>query len=335
MRSLAVVLLGSILVSACSHRVEVGYLESARVDLGGDVDSVLVIDRIGADGAGEAVLDAVEALASGEGVDGDRDTREAAMQGLAEILRQTDRYEVEVLLDGARVDETIFGASMDPREVARLCRQHDCDAVIALDALDSDASTSLTTTRDQDGREVGVVSTTEVTATFRAYEADGSLLDHETTRAVVQATSDGGSVQEAMSGLPHGPDVQRDLAWQAGASYGQRIAPHEVIAARRLFGTGSEDLRAAMKHVKAGDWAGAEAIWKRVRAEGTEREAAKARYNLAVAKEVAGALDQALLLARKAAVELGGGRARDYVAELQARVADAPRVEQQLADAEA
>lgn len=320
----AVVLVG------CSHKVSVGWLESADVDLGSDVHQILVVDRVGPGNAGESVIDAAEALLTGEGLDGDRDTAEQALRGLVAILEQTERYDVTVLVDGKAADPAIFGGTMDERAIAKLCKKHDCDAIVALDALDTDSATSVVRTRDATGPSVEATSTTQLSATFRTYDADGTLLDSQSVRSAAEDSNEDDTAVGAVSGVVDPWALQQELAWEAGLIYGQRIAPHEVLDQRRLYATGSPELKAAMKHVRSGDWDGATAIWKEVRASGSAKDAAKAQYNLAVAREVHGNLDRALALATKASVQLDSPRSRTYVADLSARIDDLERLSKQL-----
>ncbi|MCA9488309.1 MAG: hypothetical protein KC621_00240 [Myxococcales bacterium] len=335
-RRLAVYALSALsMLAGCGHKVSVGYLESADVDLGDGVHQILVIDRVGADNAAESFIDATEAVLTGEGIDGDRDTAEIALQGLMAVLEQTGRYDVELMVDGQQVDRTLFGGTLDAREIQKLCRRHECDAIVSLDALDTDTAAQVEVTRDATGRSAEATSTTQLTATFRSYDADGSLLDSHYVRSAVEDSSEDDTTRGALSGLADPIQIQRDLAWEAGLMYGQRIAPHEVLAQRRLYATGSPELKEASKRVEAGDWAGAVAIWKQIRAEGSPKDAAKARYNLAIDKEIRGDLDSAIKFATKAAVQLDSGRSRGYVADLTARQADLERLAQQMSTADA
>lgn len=322
-----------LLLVGCGHRVSVGYLESADINLGSDVHDILVIDRVGAGNAGETLLDAAEAVFSGEGLDADRDTEEIALEGLMAVLQQTGRYEVDVLLDGRQSDPVLFGGTLDPAKVQKLCRKHECDAIVSLEALDTDTSEQVEVTRDSTGRSAEATSTTQLTATFRTYDAEGMLLDSHYVRSAVEDSSEDDTPRDAVAGLGDPIQAQRDLAWEAGWMYGQRIAPHEVLAERPLYATGSPELKEASRRVKDGDWAGAVEIWKSIRAQGSPKEAGKARYNLAVSREVHGDLEKALQFATKAATELDNGRTRRYVAELTARKADLERLGEQMAAA--
>ena len=114
-----------------------------------------------------------------------------------------------------------------------------------------------------------------------------------------------------------------------GVAAGQRIAPHRAEAERTLYTTGSPALKAAAAQVAAGDWAGAVATWRQVVTEGSRKDVARARHDLAVAAERAGRLDWALQLVRNAEPDLGP-TTHVYVASLEQRWVDAKALKQQL-----
>jgi hypothetical protein len=148
------------LLAACGHKVNVSYVSPAEVDLDLDVEKVLVINRSVAGTEGQVVLDLAEGLATGEGFDTDRDTSEAALAALREVLEQTDRFEVvSFRVDGERVDTSLWDGVLDERKIARLCASADCDAIVALDSLDTD--TRLVLTDPVDGVFEGTAATVQ------------------------------------------------------------------------------------------------------------------------------------------------------------------------------
>jgi hypothetical protein len=317
----------------CSHRVEVAYTQAAQVNLGADVRQVLVVERVGAGNTGESVIDFAEGVLTGEGLEGDRDATSAAVDGLVRVLGETGRFEVtEIRLDGRKVDENLFGGAMAPKQVVKMCEKQGCDAIVAIDALDTDTTASITPIRTSAGLDYDGRADTTLAATFRVYDADGALKDESRVRTGSTATVDGADTQaEAAAAVAVTPQLQVDLAWDAGAEYARRISPHAVVDTRRLYVTGHKDLREAWDHARAGDWKGAQRIWTALARTGDEKDAAKATYNLAVVRERRGKLDEARTLARDAAADLGSSRARTYVATLGGRIRNEARVERQMA----
>jgi hypothetical protein len=317
----------------CSHRVDVSYTQAAQINLGADVQKVLVVERVGAGNAGESVIDFAEGVLTGEGLEGDADTTSAAIQGVVDTLRTTGRFRVtDIRVAGRGVDENLFGGTMAPKQVMKICEKSGCDAIIAIDALDTDTAASITMQRDPNfGPEFDGRADTTLTATFRVYESDGSLRDESRVRTATTTTvTDADTRAEAAAAVAVTPQVQTDLAYQAGAEYGARISPHAVVDSRRLYASGDPGLKAGWKLAKAHDWKGATTAWREVAKSGDAKAAAKARYNLAVVKERRGNLEGAREFAKEAASSLSRPRTRDYVVTLNQRIANRERVERQM-----
>lgn len=328
---------GALALVGCSHKVNVAYTQAARIDLGADVQKVIVVERVGAGNTGESILDFAEGVLTGEGLDGDADTTSAAIRGLVDTLNTTKRFDVlEIRVDGRGVDQGLWGGTMAPKQVVKLCQKAGCDAIIAVDALDTDTVASITVDRDpQFGTDYDGQADTHLTATFRVYEKDGSLQDESRVRkGTTTSVSGADSRAEAAAAVAVTPQVQRDLAYDAGSTYGARISPHAVVDARKLYTTGSPELHDAWRKVKDHDWPGAVAIWKQVAKGDDVKAAAKANYNLAVAKERRGKLDEARTFAKAAVADLSKARTRDYVATLDGRIRNEKRVDHQMSEVE-
>lgn len=323
-----------IALTGCGHRVDVSFVEPADIALPDEVQQILVVNRSLPGNAGEAVLDATEALATGEGFDADRDTSAAALAELTRVLNETGRFEAEQLtLDPKRVDSGLWAGPLSSRDAQRLCRVHDCDAIIALDALDADTfHTAVDEPREPgEAPQITAISETQVEATFRVYDgSSGAVLD--TQRLAVGATDEvTGDAREATAAFAAAPHVQRQLAAEVGSSYGARVAPHHAVASRPLYRTGHPQLRAASKAMRRGDQPRAMHLWRQLVRTGDLKEQAKARHNLAVAQEVRGDLERAWTLASRAAADLSRPRTNRYVTELELRMDQEERLERQLA----
>lgn len=328
-------LVGIAMLVGCAHNVEVAYTQAAQINLGKDVQKVLVVERVGAGNTGESIIDFAEGVLTGEGLEGDADTSSAAIRGLIDTMNTTRRFDiVDTRVGGRRVDENLFGGQMAPKQVIKMCEKAGCDAIIAVDALDTDTVTAIDVERDPVfGPEVDAQTDTRLSATFRVYEKDGSLRDESRVRnGASTSVTDAASVAEAAAGVGPSRDLQNDLAYQAGVAYAARISPHAVIDTRKLYTSGDPRLKDAWQRVKGRDWAGAVALWKEVAKDGDDKAKAKATYNLAIAKERRGKLDEARTLAKAAERELSKGRTRDYIAVLDGRIRNQKRVEKQMGE---
>lgn len=315
---------------ACGHKVTVTYVSPAEVGLDPDIEKVLVINRSLAGTDGQVVLDLAEGVATGEGFDTDRDTSAVAVEALRDVLGETDRFElVSLRVDGKEVDTSLWQDPLDEKRIVRLCARADCDAIVALDALDTDTIAAVVLADAEEGEFEGTAST-DLVATFRTYDADGDIVDEARMRLDGGASASGEELEALAAVTAAAPGVQLSLAAEAGAAYGRRIAPHDTEADRKLYRTGDERLRDAIDHVKANDWAGAAELWQDVVRRGSDKDEAKARHNLAVYAEVTGDLARAVSLARKADVELDRSRTHGYLVELEARRAEARVLREQL-----
>jgi hypothetical protein len=313
------------LTTGCGHKVSLSYLAPAQIDLGQDVERVLVLDRSDPSQMqiGRQVLDTLEGLSSGEGFELDSETRELALQGLREVLEQSDRFEVVSL-----------GADGKARELRKLCDKADCDAVVALDKLDSDGFVVMEAEAQREGPpEYEATRSSAVDATFRVYGADGQVLDEAVLSVGADATVESDRPSEALAAATASGDLRADLAHQVGASYGRRIAPHERYAVRTLYRTGSPELKQAIDQVKSDDWQAASDIWRELaKSSDNAQVVAKARHNLAVAAELEGRLDRALQLARNADDVLSRSRTTQYTLALEHRWLDQKRLNKQMTE---
>lgn len=320
------------MTTGCGHKVNVGWTAPAEIDLPADAERILVLNRAVPGNAGEVVLDMTEGLLTGEGLSTDRDTSELALTALVDLLEQTERFDVVPVFVGPdRADASLFDQAMDTQTAKRLCRQHDCDLIVSLDALDTDTLGQIT--REGHGRDAvwtGRVDT-ELHASFRVYDgASGVLLDEQRLYDA-GAYEVSGDRDDALAGVALAGDQQADLSQGVGLAYGQRIAPHEVFASRSYYKTGDPTLRAAKQAVKDGQWGQAKRLWRELSQGDDPKLAAKARHNLALAAEVEGRLDRAHALALQAADLWGKGRNERYAEALEQRLDDAARLEGQLA----
>ena len=333
-RNLATLTLTTLMAAACHHKVEVSFIEPADIGLPGQVQTLLVVNRSMPKNAGESVLSAGEGLMTGEGFDADYGTSMLALDALVSVLGETDRFNVlQLNIDGKRVDSSIFDKPMDARTAIKLCKHHDCDAVIALDALDTDTISRLITQKEP-GQAVEFTGQTEaaIGATFRVYDGKtGATLDTAKMRsdATTEVTSE--RRHEAMSTFDTGDQLQSELAWAVGESYGERIAPHEAVSLRAWYATGSPELKDASRFAKAGDWDRAARIWTRILDNDDARIVAKARHNLAIHNEMLGHLKKARNLASRASGTLTRSKTSGYALDLQRRIAAEAELGDQMA----
>lgn len=341
----------ALLASACMPKTSMRILEPASVDVPADIRVIGIVDRSSARNAGETVLGALEGILTGETLGADTQGRQAAVEAAVRILEESPRFEVVRVSDAqsGRRGNSLFDRELDHREVARICRQLGCDALLALEAFDSDTAiqvdgvTVMALTNPEalkrqisglDLDDFNASSNTTVMSSWRMYDADNDrIVDELRDRQQTfnwQGSGDLASVRRAMPSS--GAAIGR-VGTDAGADYAARIAPSWQWVERRYYGGGDKQLKAAKRYVRAGDWDGAMRIWEGLSNNPSPKVRGRAAYNLALAHEVKGDMTQAITYAREAAVALHNGKSRDYVFTLEQRERAEARLARQMTPA--
>jgi hypothetical protein len=333
-QQLATLSITTVLAAACHHPVSVSFVEPADIGLPADVETVLVVNRSLPRNAGESILNAGESLATNEGFDADYGTSLVALDALASVLGETDRFEVlQLNIDGKRVDTSLFDKPLDARTAIKLCKRHDCDAVIALDALDTDTINRVIGEKVA-GEPPSFTGTADASigATFRVYDGDtGAVLDTSKVHRHTSAETTSERRDEAMAVFGRNGQLQNHLARTVGNTYGERISPHIVSVQRGWYAVGSPELRKAALFAKADNWDRAARIWTKILDSEDAHDIAKARHNLAVHNELQGNLKKARNLASRAERTLSRPKTQGYSLAISERIADAEELERQMA----
>ncbi|TNE90956.1 MAG: tetratricopeptide repeat protein [Deltaproteobacteria bacterium] len=333
----------AMLATGCAAHTSVEVLHPAQVMVPGHVQTIAIIDRSSPDNVGGNVLGAIEGALTGEGIMADREGRQAAINDLSWALREGDRYEIIVPNVTAQgVDSGVFDTQLSWSKAKRICERHGCDAILALEAFDSDSDVlnlndgNPLRYTDDNIPVYGARRQTRVMTSWRLYDtSQKAVLDEQRDRSYSRNYDEEGStLSAARNGLPLANDTVRTLGGEAGKAYAGRISPTWRWESRTWFAKGSPSLKMAKRHVKAGDWEGAAELWRQARDSGSAKERGKASFNLALYNERKGNLRQSLKLAKEGAVAVPKARTRSYVAVLQRRVRDQERLEQQLREAE-
>jgi hypothetical protein len=226
--------------------------------------------------------------------------------------------------------------------VQNLCRQTGVDGLVVLEAFDSDMALKRTdgmrTVKDKDNVErkvpfVHVDMVMKVVSGFRTYGAEkGFIIDQAKLEDHLAFSGEGDTYQQALRQLP-APDVCiRQVAKLAGDKYARRIAPSYFTLSREYYTRAKKDaaMRQAAIRATSEDWAGATALWKQATTSLHPKVAGRAFYNMAVASEFNGNLDEAIAWAKKSAYSCNNRAAREYLRQLQRRQQEQFLIAEQL-----
>lgn len=341
---LPIVVLGAILLlaGACTTARTIRVMKPADIDVSKDVKKIVVVNRYKPKGR-NTWMNVLEGLFTGEMLLADRRGADQAMNGILDGLRGSERYTVVMAneqLEGNGMG--FFPEPLTPAQIANLCTKYSADAVLAVEAFDSDVrvqTEAKTRTERHNGKEVLVnyfqgTENVNLTIGWRMYAKTGGVIDQHQMYKNMFFNSEGPTPQAAISRLVFPVDAVMRTGFEGGHIYGMRIAPSWVLTTREFYGSGSNGMRRAKQMAKRDDWANAALLWKELAKSDRKKISRRATYNMAVAAEMMGNYNLALEWARKAADQKGSRKANNYIFILKNRMADIDRVNYQLAPAD-
>ncbi len=330
-------------LAACTPSAPLQVLQPAQMVIPDHIRVIATVDRSKPEKGFENFL---EGLLTGENIGQDRQGRRYALEGLAQSLTRTPRFEVKstgLELVGSRGGNS-FATPLDWSEVERICRDYAADAIVTIETFDTDNRVSYSERRekrkDKDGKEYVQIrfdARLDMTARlgWRFYDPKTRTIQDEfVTIAQASDTQTADSKEQALRRLYDQSSITRNIGYDAGARYGMRIAPVWITVNRPFYSSGKgafdAEMERAARFAKADRWQDAAPIWQTVVRQADDKTAGKAAFNLAVANERAGLLTSALEWAQRSYTDFGNKKARNYIRNLQQRISDQERLRQQL-----
>lgn len=320
---LSILLIITLILGSCSTYKTVGIKveHPAVIELRPEVKRVTLVNRtIPAKGA-TTVGSVLEGLISGESIMADRLGAKAALNGMQFALAQGDR----LLPVGGIVDmktNTIINTppALTWAVIDSLCIANGSDMIVACEFFDSDQAGTIGGANLPNTPNQGSAT---VRAYYRVYDNINKVIVDERMMRYL-AGGGGGTL------VLQGANIVERRAYETGYEYGRMIVPYTNFEKRDIYHSGSKNLRAASNLARANNWTAAENMW-RTGETGKRREAYRSAYNLAVASEMSGNLQQAMQFAEKAFSMKPKSRIAQYMRVLTIRMDEQPRLERQKA----
>ncbi len=333
------------LLSSCMRSASLTVLQPAKFTVPENIAKIAVVDR---SKPSNGWLNVLEGMVTGEAIGQDRRSREEAVAGLTEGLRNTPRF--QVVRTGIEMTGAKAGVNMpEPlswSEIERICKEFNADAVVTIESFDTDNNVStvrrqnkskdaktgketITTRYDSDMR-------TSVRMGWRMYDPHTRIiLDEFITDNNTASNGSGATERDAVSRLPSQTSVTRQVAFMGGEQYGMRIAPTYVRISRDYYAKAKgvkTEMKQAARYASGGSWDKAAAQWKLIYESNLSntKVAGRAAYNMAVAAEMQGNTVVALEWAKNSWEKYGNKKARQYIYTLESRLNDQRKVDQQM-----
>lgn len=329
-----------LLISSCStSTTQFEVLRPADISLPKNISKILIINRY-RPAKENRFGNIFEGVFSGEQVGLDRQGAESALNGLSEFMSRSPRYTIfRCPEELAGTGTAWFPPALPAETVANLCKKYGCDALVALEAFDSDKKISNRTeekTRSVNGKTEkywSFISTQNMNVTigWRVYSADGtSMLDEHRMTHNQNWSREGTSESNAQSKLPDNYSAVREIGMGAGKVYARRITPQFEIVSRAYYIKGDKAMKDAQRSVKTKDWNRSREIWKGLLQHPDKKVKGRAAFNLAISYEQEDKIEEAIQWAKTAYTEHGFKKAEKYMQQLEFRKEELKRLEQQM-----
>ena len=330
----------SVFSSCLTSNVVVNIQRPADITVSQDIQNVVIANR-SRPSKENLTGNIVEGIISGEGIGTDRRGAESCIDGLINMLGNSERFILKNT-DGIELKGTGTASFPIPLEwdiVQSLCDPYDADALIVLATFDSDSRSyvgnPVTRTRKKKGVKVKTLrypAYREITieSGWRIYDLKNKkIIDENKFTEHKEFSAWANSPKAALMSLLSQGSAIRESGVFAGKQYGFRISPIWIKARRTYFKGKHDDLKLAKQYVEKGDWDSAITIWKDLVNSTDEKIARRSAYNMAIASEIKGGLDAAIEWAKKAK-NLGEKKAYNYINVLNRRKIDKEKLKQQL-----
>ncbi|MBD0258444.1 MAG: tetratricopeptide repeat protein [Cytophagales bacterium] len=329
------------LSASCTSNLYIKVLQPAHINVGEHVKTIALVNRTKPQNPKANV---VEAVLTGEGLYQDKSGVASAFNGLNTALHDSPRYQIKqtnLLLVGTGAGN-IFPAPLPWNEVSKICQSYGADALCVVETFDTDTQVlpSVRVVEDKDGEGKVVRKRTEFTANLRAQVKVGFRLYDLQTKSIRDEflfthslgwTGVGLSPQAAAATLLDKRAATDRVSYVIGELYASRITPTWITVERSYYRKGGDPaMKQAYRMAYVNDWEGAAALWEQIVKNNRGKTAGKAAYNLAIAHEVLGHLDEARSWCQKAYATYGNKLARGYIYVLDRRIRDSQRLDDQM-----
>jgi hypothetical protein len=335
MKNFTYLIFVSVLFAAsCTRTVYVPVQKPSAVYVGNHIQKVAIINR-----SIPANKDAAMAtgVLTGSLPALNKEASQNAIEGLFRSLQNSNRY--EVVRTSEELTTTSLWGNWAPHlswvEIESLCKKYSVDAVILLEAFDSNFlvtnGTRSVKKKDSAGKEiltteVYVEGVATVKLGFRMYDPQRKeITDEYMFNHVKRWEKTGNVIQLIIGSLIENHQAVNETAYNSGSVYATRISPTWLRVNREFYtkGRGNSDFKMGVRRATVNNWSGAMEAWHKSVNSSKRKTAGRSAYNLALMYEIQGDLVTAREWAQKAYVDYGIKKGRNYSNVLQRRIRDA------------
>jgi tetratricopeptide (TPR) repeat protein len=320
--------------------VTVQVLKPAHITIPSKINNLVFVNR-SLPAKSERFKNILEGAVTGEAILADRIGAEECIKGVIANLNESPRYKAvapgNINLKGTGTRE--FPPALEWDIVEDICKQNQADALITLETFDSNNSVEIGERQAERKDGQRTIKYVEFIATLHVqvesgwriyYPAEKRIIDQNVYNDAQSWSNTSDARKRAEAGLPLIENAVGDAGFYAGKQYAFRISPMWTNVSRYYFNKGNVDFERADRFGKSGDWKGAADIWIKYVNNSDPKIAGNACYNMALAQELEGNLEEALDWARKSYTKFNNKKGRYYANILQQRIYDQSRLDEQM-----
>ncbi|HLG33518.1 MAG TPA: DUF6340 family protein [Bacteroidia bacterium] len=335
-----------VLFSHCSSMRSVGInsMRPAEITFPSYVNTLLLVDRTKFE---QGAVNIIEGILTGEMPGADKAAAQEAINALQQTLLASPRFKViraSEIMNGNSITQA-FPDALQWNIIEELCSRYKTEAIVALEIFDSNfIVTSGARKKKKTVEDKGVKKEIEVDEYYaeglanvkigiRLYDPKPkSIVDQQMFTKTKRWEATGNNITDAIAKLIRKTDATLAVSRMAGQDYAYKIAPMPVQLARQYYSKGkkTEQVAAGARRAEVNDWKGALNTWESALSSASAKDAARLCYNIAVAYEVLGDMENAKKYAARSYVDYGNKKGKTYSAMLEYRQRDEELSEQQM-----
>jgi hypothetical protein len=330
--------------SACSStsRISIEVLKPAYISVPQDIKTIAFVNR-SLPSKKERVKNILEGIITGEVPFVDRQAAEKCINGAVSRLQGSPRFSA-LYASGLELKGTgtrQFPEPLDWSIVNDYCNKNKAEALAVLEVFDSNNMYSISerqATKKDGDKEIKYTEyvanlSVQIETGWRIYfPANKQIIDQNFFSDSRSWNNTGTSRTTAQQGLISIERAVADAGYYAGEQYAERISPLWTRVSRKYFKKGNDEMERAARYAQSNDWKGAAEIWQKLTNNSDPKIAGRATYNMAVACEMDGNLDEALNWAKTSYVDFKVKDARYYMNTIQQRINDQDRLKDQMGE---
>ncbi|MBL56953.1 MAG: hypothetical protein CMP61_07190 [Flavobacteriales bacterium] len=334
-------ILMGVLFSACMHSTVLNVVRPADIDIPSEIVTFSVVQRHEAP-KGKRFKKNWEGMVSGERIGLDQRSANFSSTGLILELSKSPRFSIKQVIMNEKFYGTGTMTMAEPlswEEVEKICAANNTEALIVIEAFDSDINKNITpkeVTRTINGvRVTEKVYESDIRAKVFIgwriyYPNEKRILDVYNDQITQRGNTSWRTELDANNDQNRVEGLVQQGAQNLGIQYARRISPTRVNLTRYFYGKGSFKLKQAKKSMLSKNYDAAIDLWES-EFHSTLKQKVKSRsaFNLAVGYEAKGDYETAVNWAKES-MYAGNKKAKVYLTKLQGRLKDEERLKRQM-----